>query len=74
MAFADHEKTIFAPRMTALDKLEKFLAELPEDERKSCLNILTNAPEKRVMVAFRDEGQKISYDTLKQWKEKNNVV
>jgi hypothetical protein len=74
MAFADHEKKIFTPRMTALDKLEKFIAELPDAERKSCLNILINAPEKKAMSTFRDEGQKISYETLKQWKEKHDVV
>jgi hypothetical protein len=74
MAFTDHEAEIFKPRLSALDKLETYIEGLPEKEQKSCLNILRNAPEKRVMVAFRAEGQKISYDTLKLWKEKHDVV
>ena len=74
MAFVEVEKEVFKPQLSAVEKLDKLLEELPKEESQAALNILVNASTKKAMIGFRKAGYPLGYDTLIAWKEKHNVV
>jgi len=67
MSFSEHQLQS-TRRKTAVERINDYLNELPEDEREAATNILNTWPHVQVLSVFNAEGFPLTQDNLKQWR------
>lgn len=62
------------PKKTAVEKLDDYIASLPERESAAALWMMKNETNRFCLQQLQDHGFASSLDTVTNWKRAHNVV
>lgn len=70
MSFQDRLKEAETPRVDAVDKLNFYIESLPKDEQLALRELIISYPQRYAYEALREEGYKLTRDTIVKWKRR----
>ena len=70
MSFQDRLKEAKTPRIDAVEKLNRYIEALPKEEQLALRELIISYPQRYAYEALREEGYKLTRDTIVKWKKR----
>jgi hypothetical protein len=70
MSFQDRLKEAKTPRIDAVEKLNRYIEALPKEEQLALRELIISYPQRHSYDALREEGYKLTRDTIAKWKNR----
>lgn len=70
MSFQEKLREAETPRIDAVEKLNRYIEALPKDEQLALCELIISYPQRYAYEALREEGYKLTRDTIVKWKKR----
>lgn len=70
MSFQEKLREAETPRIDAVEKLNRYIEALPKDEQLALRELIISYPQRYAYEALREEGYKLTRDTIAKWKKR----
>lgn len=70
MSFQEKLNEAKTPRIDAIERLNNYIMSLPKDEQLALRELIISYPQRYAYEALREEGYKLTRDTIVKWRKR----